>query len=69
MTELNFVFCKLSELRVGKADVHFVVDVRPLRSEVMGRAVAGVTSNEVGSLSEISEFKLFLKSSSLTETP
>ena len=69
LAELNFVFCKLSELRVGEADVHFVVDIGPLGSEVVGRAVAGVTSNEVGSLSEISEFKLFLKSSSLTETP
>ena len=69
LAELNFVFCKLSELRVGEADVHFVVDIGPLGSEVVGRAVASVTGDEVGGFSEISELKLFLEGTFLAETP
>ena len=69
LAKSNFFLGELSEFIVGEADANFVVDIGPLRSEVVGLTVIGVAVDEVRSLIEIGEFKLLLKGALLTETP
>ena len=69
LAKFDFVLSKLSELSVVEGHRNFVVDVGPLGSETVSGAVVGVTSDEVRSLGEISEFVLFLESSLLGEGP
>merc|ERR1712166_1627980 len=67
LSKLDFFVCKLTEFSVRETDVHLVVNVGPLGSEVVGNAVVGVTTDEVRCLSEIAKFELFLGGSGLAD--